>query len=124
MKKSYLVKVTIEGSLFSSQLIRLDDEGLRVLQRGILVAQGVDWKDTHWTKQEAIDQYIECLQNQGKNDLVSEAVETINDLDLHEFMVENALEESDDATYVSGDDVELSPETAAQYQADRKKDDI
>ena len=194
MRKEYAITVADDDGQFSSQIVLLDDDGLRALQRGILIAQGVDWTKTKWTRGEALDEYAEHLSGEGRQQLFEDAVDTISDLELFEFMeymteeeaeqdrleaaefdwsktkwthqeaidayidclnnwkkhelVQHAVEEisekelhefmvncNDDpyvsrddrkiilGEYVSGDDVELDPETAAQYRADRRKDD-
>lgn len=94
-KKKYYLTIGDDRGVFYHHAVqaRLDDEGLRALQRGVMIAQGVDWGYARWTKQEAVDAYIECLHNSSKNELVSAAVETISDLELHEFMIECTSED-------------------------------
>lgn len=147
-KKLHTVKVYDSDGVVLSQTVLLDDDGIKALQHGIRLAQGIDWSKTDWTRDEAINEYTEHLSGEGRQQLFEEAIDTINDIDLHEFMVyltedpddpddeditrhaaENkAIAEDHEAKarlgiYVSGDDVELDPETAAQYRADRKADD-
>ena len=87
MKKSYTLTLFDTAGHVSSQAVLLDDDELAVLQRGIRVAQGVDWSKTDWTRDEAINEYAEHLSGEGRQQLFEDAIETISDLELFEFMV-------------------------------------
>ena len=155
-KKTYTINLVGDDGIAASETFLLDDKGLEALMRGIAVAraESVDiWEDAPWTKDQAIDEYSECLANWKKYELIQQTVETTSELELYEFMVncnsdeddeENEVDEDEEreneefrkiededdrrrivlGEYVSGDDVELDPETAKQYQADRRADDV
>ena len=126
-KKLYTVNVVDDEGIFSSQTMRLDDEGLQTLSRGIAVALAASldlWAGQPWTKDETIDAYSDVLQDWKKYELIQQTVETTNDLELFEFMKSELEVIEEDRIYESGDDVELAPEVAAQYRADRKNDDV
>lgn len=100
-RKLYTIKVFDSDGVVLSHTALLDDDGIRRLQHGIRIAQGVDWSTTKWTRGEALNEYGEHISGDSRCDLVLERMDTINDIELLEFM-----------EYMTAED-----------EADRRKDD-
>lgn len=107
-RKPHTIKVFDSDGVVLSQTVRLDDDGIRSLQHGIRIAQGVDWSKTRWTRGEALDMYAEQLGSDSRFDLVCERMDTVNDIELLELMeymteedekIEEAIEKAAEDTW-------------------------